>query len=175
MGTVTVSLIIYTKGLTTLLTISPWQLASGYLICFFQRTALNLLFRIFVHVQTNRIRRVQAWYKSLIMPNVEEMRSELTLSGPVPQKHNGFASGDRLFQDKVNGTVNSTAACQQDKIMPIAIVGMSCRFPHDSSNPEKLWEMLCQGRSAWSNVPADRFNQTSFYHPNTEMTGAVKS
>ncbi|KAI5865333.1 reducing type I polyketide synthase [Durotheca rogersii] len=49
--------------------------------------------------------------------------------------------------------------------MPIAIVGMSCRFPGDATSPERLWRMCAEGRSAWSEIPADRFNKDAFYHP----------
>ncbi|MCJ1383523.1 hypothetical protein MMC17_006637 [Xylographa soralifera] len=51
---------------------------------------------------------------------------------------------------------------------PIAIVGMSCKFPGDATNPEKLWEMLAEGRSAWSEVPSSRFNSKGIYHPNSQ-------
>ncbi|KAL2829478.1 hypothetical protein BDW59DRAFT_159066 [Aspergillus cavernicola] len=57
------------------------------------------------------------------------------------------------------------------KTMPLAIVGMSCRFGGGASNPEKLWDMLAEGRSAWSPVPKSRFNQDAFYHPDQLYPG----
>lgn len=62
---------------------------------------------------------------------------------------------------------------QKHSIMPIAIIGMSCRLPGDASDPEKLWALLAQGRSAWSTVPAERFKQSSFYHPQRGTQGTV--
>ncbi|KAL2128609.1 hypothetical protein VTI74DRAFT_8937 [Chaetomium olivicolor] len=51
---------------------------------------------------------------------------------------------------------------------PIAIIGMSCRFAGDVDNPEKLWDLLAEGRSAWSEIPKERFNIDGFHHPNFE-------
>ena len=56
---------------------------------------------------------------------------------------------------------------------PIAVVGMSCRFPGESSNPEKLWDMLANGRHGWSKIPPDRFPQDSFQHPDSDVGGTV--
>ncbi|KAI1176151.1 hypothetical protein F4777DRAFT_578200 [Nemania sp. FL0916] len=50
----------------------------------------------------------------------------------------------------------------------IAIVGMSCRFGADATNPENLWKMVVEGRSAWSGIPSHRFNLASVHHPNPE-------
>lgn len=47
---------------------------------------------------------------------------------------------------------------------PIAVIGMSCRFPGDASEPSRLWDVLAAGKSAWSEVPEDRFNMKAFYH-----------
>lgn len=58
-----------------------------------------------------------------------------------------------------------------DKIMPIAIIGVGGRFPGDASNPDKLWELLSQGRSAMTDIPKDRFNLDAFYHPHAERSG----
>ncbi|PYH67688.1 type I polyketide synthase [Aspergillus vadensis CBS 113365] len=57
--------------------------------------------------------------------------------------------------------------------MPIAIIGMGGRFPGDASSPEKLWELVSQGRSALSEVPKDRFNADAFYHPHHERQGTL--
>ncbi|KAK0707101.1 hypothetical protein B0T26DRAFT_790998 [Lasiosphaeria miniovina] len=59
--------------------------------------------------------------------------------------------------------------------MPIAIVGIACRFPGDASNPERFWDMLAAGKSALSEVPKDRFNIDAFYHPNPERHGAFNT
>lgn len=49
---------------------------------------------------------------------------------------------------------------------PIAIVGISCRLPGGANSPDELWELLERAGEAWSPVPADRFNEAAFYHPN---------
>ncbi len=61
----------------------------------------------------------------------------------------------------------------QNDVMPIAIIGMACRFPGGSTDPEKLWQMLANGRSGWSEVPGDRFTQSSFQHPSSSVGGTV--
>lgn len=55
--------------------------------------------------------------------------------------------------------------------MPIAIVGMSCRFPGDATDLERLWQLCAEGRSAWSEIPEDRFKHTAFFHPQPENRG----
>jgi hypothetical protein len=57
--------------------------------------------------------------------------------------------------------------------MPIAIIGMSCRFPGDATSPEQLWKLVSEGRSAWSEIPAGRFSQEAFYHPEESKLGTV--
>lgn len=61
----------------------------------------------------------------------------------------------------------------EDKSMPIAIVGMGCRFPQEATSPEKLWEMLYNKRHARTDVPKDRFNVEAFYHPDADRSGSV--
>lgn len=40
---------------------------------------------------------------------------------------------------------------------PIAVIGLGCRFPGDIAGPDAFWQFLCEGRSAISEVPADRW------------------
>ncbi|KAK2612700.1 hypothetical protein QQS21_001317 [Conoideocrella luteorostrata] len=58
---------------------------------------------------------------------------------------------------------------------PIAVVGMGCRLPGGVGSPEQLWEMLASGRSGWSEVPSDRWNADSFYHPNIEAKESLNT
>lgn len=57
--------------------------------------------------------------------------------------------------------------------MPIAVIGMSCRFSGGATSPEKLWKLLAEGRNAWSKVPETRYNQSAFYHPDGTKAGVV--
>lgn len=55
----------------------------------------------------------------------------------------------------------------------IAIVGIGCRLPGGVANTETLWDLLVEGRSAWSEVPVERYNEAAFYHPNPENNGTT--
>ena len=57
--------------------------------------------------------------------------------------------------------------------MPIAVVGMGCRFAGDATNPECLWKMVAEAREAWSPFPASKFNGDAFYHPDPARNGTV--
>ncbi|UKZ74669.1 Type I Iterative PKS [Trichoderma virens FT-333] len=57
--------------------------------------------------------------------------------------------------------------------VPIAIVGMGCRYPAGANSPEELWNVVAEGRSGWTEVPLDRFNHEAFYHPEPEIPGTI--
>lgn len=63
----------------------------------------------------------------------------------------------------------------EGEAMPIAIIGIGCRLPGGASSAEKLWDLVAQKKSARRDVPADRFNVDSFYHPNADKNGTVSS
>jgi acyl transferase domain-containing protein len=62
-------------------------------------------------------------------------------------------------------------ACASDHV---AVVGMGCRFSGSATSPQKLWELIEQGRSTWSKIPTSRFNVGGVYHPDGQRVGSVR-
>ncbi len=56
------------------------------------------------------------------------------------------------LQAKVDGL-------QRGRHMPIAIVGMGCRFPGGANNPEAYWQLLVNGVDAVRELPPDRWRK----------------
>ncbi|CCG42896.1 type I polyketide synthase [Magnetospirillum molischianum] len=52
----------------------------------------------------------------------------------------------------------------------VAIVGCACRFPA-ASNPDDFWKILTEGRDVVSTIPPERWNQSSFFHPDKAEPG----
>ncbi|MFL6125177.1 SDR family NAD(P)-dependent oxidoreductase, partial [Actinophytocola sp.] len=63
-------------------------------------------------------------------------------------------------------TVTATAPTDE----PVAIVGMSCRFPGGIATPEQLWALLAEGGDAIGEFPTDR-GWPDVYDPDPERAG----
>lgn len=57
--------------------------------------------------------------------------------------------------------------------VPIAVTGIGCRLPGGADNPSKLWNLLSEGRSAWTDVPSNRWNSESFHHPDPGLNEGI--
>ena len=62
---------------------------------------------------------------------------------------------------------------EDDKVEPIAVIGFAARLPRNAITVEGFWQMLCDGRSARTEIPQDSFNIDAFYHPNPDRIDAV--
>jgi acyl transferase domain-containing protein len=57
--------------------------------------------------------------------------------------------------------------------IPLAVVGFAYRAP--GVGRKGLWDFLTEAKSAWSKVPADRFDQEAYYHPDAAKSGCFSS
>ncbi|KAL4917431.1 hypothetical protein BDW62DRAFT_201863 [Aspergillus aurantiobrunneus] len=63
----------------------------------------------------------------------------------------------------------------QNASMPIAMVGIACRFSGIATHQEGLWHMLTQGLSGWSSLPSSRFQTDAFHHGTTGTRGTFNA
>ncbi|NEQ05932.1 MAG: SDR family NAD(P)-dependent oxidoreductase [Moorea sp. SIO4E2] len=56
---------------------------------------------------------------------------------------------------------------------PIAIIGMSCRFPGGVNSPEAFWQLLHDGVDAIAEVPLARWNIDDYYDPSPDAPGKL--
>jgi acyl transferase domain-containing protein/acyl carrier protein len=68
-----------------------------------------------------------------------------------------------------NRLLNSAASAARE---PIAIIGMSCRYPGGVTSPEDLWRLVAGETDAISDFPGDRgWDLDGVYHPDPDHTG----
>ncbi|KJS61070.1 type I polyketide synthase [Streptomyces rubellomurinus] len=57
---------------------------------------------------------------------------------------------------------------------PLAIVGMSCRYPGGVNSPDDLWQLVAAGGNGMVGFPTDRdWNIDELYHPDPEHPGTT--
>ncbi|WP_062204315.1 type I polyketide synthase [Streptomyces sp. NBRC 109706] len=84
----------------------------------------------------------------------------------------------RLLLSQVSGVEDSPRPSAPRRRVkadePLAIVGMSCRYPGGVESPEDLWELVSSGRDAISGLPEDRgWDLERLYDPDPEQAGTV--
>ncbi|NEO94115.1 MAG: type I polyketide synthase, partial [Moorea sp. SIO3G5] len=69
----------------------------------------------------------------------------------------------KKLETKLNNTLHE----------PIAIIGMSCRFPGGASDPEGFWQLLQGGISGRSEIPRERWDIEAYYNPDPDAPGKM--
>ena len=63
---------------------------------------------------------------------------------------------------------------ERERREPIAIVGLSCRFP-GSNDPEAFWHLLRSGVDAVREVPNDRWDKNAYFDPDPSAPGKLQA
>ncbi|WP_432040729.1 beta-ketoacyl synthase N-terminal-like domain-containing protein, partial [Streptomyces cucumeris] len=114
-----------------------------------------------------------------------ELRNRLTQNGGVRLPatlifdHPTPAAVTRLLLTEVGQAAQTLPATRPRRTAradgePLAIVGMSCRYPGGVTSPEELWELVAEGRDAISGLPTDRgWDLERLYDPDPDHEGTV--
>jgi amino acid adenylation domain-containing protein len=78
-------------------------------------------------------------------------------------------SADSTSADSI--AANPATSAEPDKI---AIIGIGCRFP-GASGPQRFWQLLCDGRDAITEVPADRWNADDYFDDDPQARGKMNT
>ena len=102
------------------------------------------------------------------------VRSKKIANGSIP---NGVGSELNGHAVHAHSNCSATAPARQSNDdndnVPIAVVGMSFRFPQGLESAESFWEALAEGRSAWSTFPKSRINFDGVYDADQERLNGV--
>ncbi|WP_454783207.1 SDR family NAD(P)-dependent oxidoreductase [Legionella sp. WA2022007384] len=64
---------------------------------------------------------------------------------------------------------------QSESPDPIAIIGMSCRFPGGANTPEQFWKILSSGKDGLQPIPKHRWDNQLYYDPQPFTAGKIVS
>ncbi|NEP38246.1 MAG: type I polyketide synthase, partial [Okeania sp. SIO2H7] len=84
-------------------------------------------------------------------------------------------SNEQRLLLKLKQATAKIQALQAATTEPIAIVGMSCRFPGGASTPQAFWDVLQNGVDTIAEVPKERWHLDDYYDPDPETPGKMYS
>jgi len=78
---------------------------------------------------------------------------------------------EQLLGKEMKETISQVRAV--NKTEPLAIIGLSCRFPGGANDPESFWKLLSEGKDGISQIPPDRWDVDAYYSPEPDQPGKI--
>ncbi|MEY9969619.1 3-oxoacyl-(acyl-carrier-protein) synthase/acyl carrier protein, partial [Streptacidiphilus sp. MAP12-16] len=98
----------------------------------------------------------------------------LVFDYPSPVALAAFLLSELLGSDADAVVASTVATVGTSDDEPIAIVGMSCRYPGGVESPEDLWQLVAGGSDAISGFPTGRgWDLEGLYHPDPDHQGTT--
>ncbi|WP_018385948.1 type I polyketide synthase [Wenjunlia vitaminophila] len=94
---------------------------------------------------------------------------------PTAEKLADFLSAGARGTTTSAGPAAEPAAPVAGQPEPVAVVGIGCRFPGGVDGPDSFWRLLCEGRDAVTEVPADRWKIADFTDEDPSVPGRTNS
>ncbi len=89
---------------------------------------------------------------------------------PTPASVAAYIVGKVAGEQRARPALARAAAATEE---PVAIVGMSCRYPGGVRSPEELWRLVVDGRDAIGEFPSDRgWDVERLFDPDPERRGS---
>ncbi|MEE8526152.1 MAG: SDR family NAD(P)-dependent oxidoreductase [Thermoanaerobaculia bacterium] len=103
----------------------------------------------------------------------ESLPTTLVFDYPTPKALIDFLLGRLSAEDSPSPP--APVAAEQHLGEPIAILGMSCRFPGGADDPETFWKLLHDGVDAITEVPPERWDIEALYDPDPSAPGKMST
>ncbi len=95
----------------------------------------------------------------------------LVFDHPTPAAVAEFVHAQAAGAERAAPTIRRARARLEE---PIAIVGMSARYPGGVHSPDELWQLVAEGRDATGEFPTDRgWDLDGLYDPDPDHTGTT--
>ena len=110
------------------------------------------------------------------LSNQKHIERESVDQNKMKLKQSLVSSNDRFRRAKRFMVASDLEIDEKHKsYMPIAIIGMSCRFPGGATDPEAFWQLLQNGGDAITEIPPERWDIETFYDPDPETSGKMNT
>ncbi|KJY16566.1 acyl carrier protein, partial [Streptomyces katrae] len=109
-------------------------------------------------------------FRNLLMAETGvRLSSTVVFDHPNPAALAEFLRTELVGEDTGAQSAAPVAAGDDE---PIAIIGMSCRYPGGVESPEDLWRLVASGADGISGFPENRgWDLDAIYHPDPEHRG----